>query len=165
MGIAGDFSLINPYGVRVRVIQSSGSGLRVFQDSGLGLRVRLPDSHVILLISLYLTGMILLLFSPHPLLPLHHWSVIHSPTTSTENDYPHCAICWWDGHQPSFFQCPPPIGRFLSLWLIWQVILIEPLLESYLQINWEGFLHPPGTGQCHWLSGGISPTPDCWYGV
>ena len=63
MGIVGDFSFINPFGVRVRVFpcgvsglrvaRNSGLGLRVFRDSGLGLRVRSPDDHVILLIPLY----------------------------------------------------------------------------------------------------------------
>ena len=82
MGIVGDFSLISPYGVRVRVfpggasglrvIQSSGSGLRVFPDSGLGLRVRSPDGHVMLLNSLYLTGVVSLFLFPHPLFPSHH---------------------------------------------------------------------------------------------
>ena len=66
MGTVGDFSLINPFGARVkgfpcgvaglRVAWSSGLGLRVFQGSGSGLRVRSPDDHVMLLISLYLTG-------------------------------------------------------------------------------------------------------------
>ena len=79
MGIVGDFSLINPYGARVKgflcgciglsVVQSSGTGLRVFQSNGSGLRVRSHDNHVTLLIPLYLTGMISLFLSPHPLLP------------------------------------------------------------------------------------------------
>ena len=82
MGIVGDFSLINPYGVRVkgfpcnslgsRVARSSGSGLRVYQGSGLRLRVRSPDVHVILLIPLYLTGVLSLFSFPHPLFPSHH---------------------------------------------------------------------------------------------
>ena len=92
MGIVGVFSLISPYGVRVRgflcgglglrvaqssglglwAFQSVGSGLRVFQDSGLGLRVRSPDDHVILLIPLYLAGVFLLFLFPHPLFPSHH---------------------------------------------------------------------------------------------
>ena len=82
MGIVGDFSLINPYGVRVkgfpcnclglRVARSSGSGLRVYQGSGLGLRVRSPDDHVILLVPLYLTGVFSLFSFPHPLFPSHH---------------------------------------------------------------------------------------------
>ena len=78
--MVGDFSLINPYGVRVKgfsrdwlglkVAQSNGSGLRVFRDSGLGLRVRSPDDHVILLILLYLTWKFSpLLFPPSPSLP------------------------------------------------------------------------------------------------
>ena len=65
MGIVGDSSLINPYGVRVkgfccgvtglRVAWDSGLGLRVLQSSGSGLRVRSLDGHVILLIPQYLT--------------------------------------------------------------------------------------------------------------
>ena len=80
--IVGDFSLINPYGVRVkgfpcaclglRVSQSTGSGLRVFWGSGSGLRVRSPDDHVMLLIPLYLTGVCSLFPFPHPLIPSHH---------------------------------------------------------------------------------------------
>ena len=92
MGVVGDFSLINPYGVRVKgflcsclglrvaqssglglwVFQSDGSGLRVFQDSGLGLRVRSPDDHVILLIPLYLTWDVFAVSFPHPPFPSHH---------------------------------------------------------------------------------------------
>ena len=82
MGIVGDFSLINPYGARVkgfpcdclglRVAQSSGSGLRVYQGSGLGLRVRSSDDHVILLIPLYLTWGVFAVSFPHPLFPSHH---------------------------------------------------------------------------------------------
>ena len=66
MGLVGDFSLILPYGVRVKGsllwslrvkgCSSQWLGLRVIQGSGLGLRVRSPDGHVILLIPLYLTG-------------------------------------------------------------------------------------------------------------
>ena len=82
MGIVGDFSLIFPYGVRVkgfpcgvaglRVAHNSGLGLRVFWSSGSGLRVRSPDDHVMLLIPLYLTGVFLLFPFPHPLFPYHH---------------------------------------------------------------------------------------------
>ena len=82
MEIIGDFSLIIPYGVRVkgfsgvrlglRVSQSIGSGLRVFWSSGSGLRVRSPDGHVMLLVPLYLSGVFSLLFFPHPLFPSHH---------------------------------------------------------------------------------------------
>ena len=66
MRLVGDFSLINPYGVRVKGsplwsfrvkgCPSYWLGLRVFQSSGSGLRVGSPDDHVILLIPLYLTG-------------------------------------------------------------------------------------------------------------
>ena len=149
----------------LRVAWGSGSGLGVFQGSGLGLRVRSPDGHVILLIHLYLTGRISLFLSPHPLLPSHHWSYYHSTTSPTQDDYPLCAIRWWDGCQLSCSQYAPPIGRFLSLWLIWQVILIGPFLESYLQVDWEGLFHPPGTSQCHWLSSGVPSAQDHWYGV
>ena len=72
MGIVGDFSLINPYGVRVKGFPCGVSGLRVFRNSGLGLRIRSPDDHVMLLIPLYLTGVFLLFFSPHPFFPSHH---------------------------------------------------------------------------------------------
>ena len=82
MEIVGDFSLIIPYGVRVkgfsldclglRVAQSFGSGLRVFQSSGSGLRVGSPDNHVMLLIPLYITGVFLLFPFPHPPFPPHH---------------------------------------------------------------------------------------------
>ena len=82
MGIVGDFSLVNPYGVRVkgfpcvclglRVARGTGSGLRVFWSSGSGLRVRSPDDHVMLLIPLYLTGVFSLFLFPHPLFLSHH---------------------------------------------------------------------------------------------
>ena len=39
MGIVGDFPLISPNGVWVRVPTSGVSGLRVIQGSGSGLRV------------------------------------------------------------------------------------------------------------------------------
>ena len=39
MKIVGDFSLINPYGVRVKGFFCGVLGLRVARDSGLGLRV------------------------------------------------------------------------------------------------------------------------------
>ena len=55
MEVVGDFSLINPYGVRVKGFPCGMSGLRVYQVSGLGLRVWLADGHVMLLIPLYLT--------------------------------------------------------------------------------------------------------------
>ena len=55
-------------GIRVRVPPSGLSRLRVVQGSGLGLRVRSPDDHVMLLIPLYLTRVVSLSFSPHPLL-------------------------------------------------------------------------------------------------
>ena len=90
MGLVGDFSSINPYGVRakgflcghigLRVGQSSGlglwafqyigSGLRMFQDSGLGLRVKSPDVHVTLLIPLYLTWSVFVVSFPPSPLPL-----------------------------------------------------------------------------------------------
>ena len=82
MEIVGDFSLINPYGVRakgfpcdwlgLRVIQSSGLGLRVFRGNGSGLRVRSPDVHVMLLIPLYLTGVFSLFLSLILSSPPHH---------------------------------------------------------------------------------------------
>ena len=122
--VIGDFSLILPYGVRVkgfschwlglRVVQSIGSGLRVFQSSGSGLRVRSPDDHVMLLIPLYLTGVFLLFPFPHPLFPSHHWLLNHSPTSSTQNDYPLCSICWWYDGRTFPPQPTSPIGRFLS---------------------------------------------------
>ena len=87
MGIAGDFSLMNPYGVRVkgflcgqlgsRVDQNNGLGLRVFRGNGCGLRVRSPDGHVILLIPLYLIwGVFSVIFpsSSLPLSPLIYYS-------------------------------------------------------------------------------------------
>ena len=82
MGISGDFSLINPYVVRVkgflcgvsglRVARSSGSGLRVFWSSGLGLRVRSADGYVMLLIPLYLTWGVFAISFPHPLFTSYH---------------------------------------------------------------------------------------------
>ena len=75
MEIVGDFSLIIPYGVRVkgfflvclglRVARGFGSGLRVFWSSGSGLRVGSPDEHVMLLIPLYITGVFSLFPFPH----------------------------------------------------------------------------------------------------
>ena len=119
-----DFSLIIPYGVRVmgffcdwlglRVAQSIGSGLRVFQSSGSGLRVRSPDGHMMLLIPLYLTGVFSLFPFPHPLFPSLHWLLIYPPTSSTQNDYPLCSICWWYDGRTSPPQPASPIGRFLS---------------------------------------------------
>ena len=80
MGVVGDFSLMNPYGVRVkgfscdwlglRVTWSIGSGLRVCQGSRLGLRVRSPDDHVTLFIPLYLTWGVFAIVFPSSSLPL-----------------------------------------------------------------------------------------------
>ena len=79
MGIVGDFSLINPYGVRVKgfllwSVRVKGCpswwlGLRVSRGNGLGLRVRPPDGHVILLIPLYLTRGVFAVLFPSSSLP------------------------------------------------------------------------------------------------
>ena len=142
MGMAGDFSLIIPYGVRVkgfscdwlglRVAWSIGSGLRACRSSGSGLRVRSPDDHVMLLFPLYLTGEFSLSPFPHPLFPSHYWLLNHSPTSSTQNDFPFCPVCWWHDGRTSPPQSTSPIGRFPSLWLIWRVILIEPCYRILL---------------------------------
>ena len=148
MGYGLGFSLCRISGLRV--IQSFGSGLRVFRNSGLGLRVRSPDDHVILLIPLYLTGVFSVCLFPHPLFPPHYWLVNLPPPLTTKNVCsPLCSICWWhDG------QAPPPqhsssIGRCLSLWLIWRVILKEPLLEFYLQLYWVWLFSPWWEGLCY----------------
>ena len=72
METVGDFSLINPYGVRVKGFPCVCLGLRVDRSSGSGLRVRSPDDHVMLLIPLYLTGVFSLFPFSHPLFPSHH---------------------------------------------------------------------------------------------
>ena len=67
-GIVGDFSLINPYGVRVKGFLCVCLGLRVARSSGSGLRVRscdVVDSPV------FNRGVLLFPF-PHPLFPSHH---------------------------------------------------------------------------------------------
>ena len=135
--VIGDFSIIIPYGVRVkgfpcdhvglRVARNSGLGLRVNRGSGLGLRIRSPDDHVILLIPLYLTWGVLDVFFPLILSShSHYWPLNHPPTLTTQNDYPLCTICWWYDGQTSYPQPTPPFGRFLAFWLIWQVKLIGP---------------------------------------
>ena len=170
MGVVWDFSLINLYGVRVkgfpcgmsglRVDWASGLGLRVFWSSGLGLRVRSPDGHVMLLIPLYLNGVFSLFLFPHPLFPPHHWLVSHPPPFTTENVCsPFCSICWWHDGWPPPPQCSPPTGRFLSWWLIWQVILIEPLLEFYLRLHWARSFSAWWEGQCQQSGDWQSPTP------
>ena len=145
--------------------RGSGSGFRVFWGSVLGLRGRSPNDHVILLILWYLTGVFLLFLFPHPLFPSHHWLLSHPPPLTTENVCsPLCPICWWDDCWSSCPQCSSPIGRCLSLWLIWWVILIEPILESYLQVHWERFLKVTGPSWCHWLSGGQPSMLSHWLG-
>ena len=140
--VIGDFSLMIHYGVRVKGFSCVWLGLRVARSIGSGLRVRSPDDHVMLLIPLYLTGVFSLFSFPHPLFPSHHWLLNHPTTSQSQNNYPLCSVCWWHDGRASHPECPCAVGRFLSLWLIWQVILIEPLIESYLWLHWAWLLPP-----------------------
>ena len=159
MEIVGDFSLMIPYGVRVkgffcdwlglRVAQSIGSGLRVFWGNGSGLRVRSPDDHVMLLIPLYLTGVCLLFPFPHPLFPSHHWFLNHPTTSPSQNDYPLCSVCWWYDGQLSHPQSTPPIGRFLSYDLFGKSYWWN--LVRTLLVTWLSMTSPS------WVEGSMSP--------